>query len=70
MIYPYTCCLTPLGVTSSALGSLKGVQILGLTSQLSKVIQGLRVEEISAAHSVSLLGAASMTICMYVPDLS
>lgn len=38
-----------IGITSSMLQSMKGVKMMGLTEELRKLIQGLRLQEIKSA---------------------
>lgn len=51
-----------VGITSSALGSMKGVKMLGLTHKLEQVIQNLRVDEVHSAGSFRLIGVYTSSL--------
>ncbi|KAF2495596.1 putative multidrug resistance protein [Lophium mytilinum] len=51
-----------IGVTSSMLGSIKGIKIAGLTRKLTDLIQNLRKDEVKDAKGFWLLGAYTSTL--------
>ena len=51
-----------IGITSSMLGSMKGIKMAGLTDRLSLMTQGLRVEEVSSAGPFRMLIALLSSI--------
>lgn len=54
-----------LRATESTLGSIKGIKMMGLTKTLAKVIQDMRVRELSLAMSYRILQITSIIICKF-----
>ncbi|KAF3939696.1 hypothetical protein ABW19_dt0206417 [Dactylella cylindrospora] len=54
------------GITSSTMGSLKGIKMLGLTRKVAKLVQTLRVDEVTASKKFRVLAAYTSTLA-YVP---
>ena len=59
---------TRLNTTSTMLGSIKGIKMIGLTDLLSSVITKLRIEEIQMSVQYRGLIVNSIVLCMMSPD--
>jgi ATP-binding cassette, subfamily C (CFTR/MRP), member 1 len=53
------------GVTSTMLGSMKGIKMSGLTQKLSQLIGNLRVKEAKSAKKLRLLNVYGATLGMF-----
>ncbi|KAL9610623.1 MAG: hypothetical protein Q9167_004697 [Letrouitia subvulpina] len=57
-------------ITSSMLGSMKGIKFSGLTQGLESIIETLRLDEIRSSQDFRLLGAYTSTIALFPMMLS
>lgn len=57
-------------ITSSMLGSMKGIKLSGLTQGLESIIETLRLDEIRSSADFRLLGAYTSTIALFPMMLS
>ncbi|KAK6517411.1 hypothetical protein TWF281_004068 [Arthrobotrys megalospora] len=58
------------GITSSIMGSLKGIKMLGLSDKLTNLVQRLRVDEVTASKKFRMLAVYSSTLAYFPMMLS
>lgn len=58
------------GITSSVMGSLKGIKMLGLSKKLTGLVQKLRVDEVTASKKFRMLAVYSSTLAYFPMMLS
>ncbi|KAK6351860.1 hypothetical protein TWF718_005005 [Orbilia javanica] len=58
------------GITSSIMGSLKGIKMLGLGTKLTDLVQRLRVDEVAASKKIRILAVYSSTLAYFPMMLS
>ncbi|KAK6338386.1 hypothetical protein TWF730_002449 [Orbilia blumenaviensis] len=58
------------GITSSIMGSLKGIKMLGLSDRLARFVQMLRVNEVTASKKFRMLAVYSSTLAYFPMMLS
>ncbi|KAF3102920.1 hypothetical protein TWF706_005048 [Orbilia oligospora] len=58
------------GITSSIMGSLKGIKMLGLSKKLTDLVQKLRIDEVTASKKFRILAVYCSTLAYFPMMLS